>query len=60
MKLLTPYDVAEITGLTYASALLLIKSTNHLQIKNRYFVSETTLRAFLNPDTPILIQEDET
>lgn len=59
MKMLTPYDVAELTGLNYANALLLVKATNHLQIRNRYFVSETTLRAFLNPDTPVLIEEDE-
>lgn len=59
MRLLTPYDVARITGLTYAKALLLIKSTNHIQINNRYYVSESTLRAFLNPDTPILIESEE-
>ncbi len=59
MRMLTPYEVAEITGLSYAKALLLIKSTNHIQINNRYYVSESTLRAFLNPDTPILIEEEE-
>ena len=59
MKMLTPYQVAEITGLTYAKALVLIKSTNHIQINNRYYVSETTLRKFLNPDTPMLIEEEE-
>ena len=57
MLMLTPYDVARITGLPYAKALLLIKSTNHIQINNRYYVSETTLKAFLNPDTPMLIEE---
>ena len=59
MKMLTPYEVASVTGLPYAKALLLIKSTNHIQINNRYYVSETTLKAFLNPDTPILIEEEE-
>lgn len=59
MKMLTPYEVADITGLPYAKALLLIKSTNHIQINNRYYVSETTLRAFLNPSTPMLIEEEE-
>ena len=59
MKMLSPYQVAEITGLTYAKALLLIKSANHIQINNRYYISETTLRAFLNPDTPMLIEEDD-
>ena len=58
MKMLTPYQVAEITGLPYAKSLLLIKSTNHIQINNRYYVSETTLRKFLNPDTPMLIEEE--
>ena len=59
MKMLTPYDVAEITGLSYAKALLIIKSANHIQINNRYYVSESTLRAFLNPKTAILIEEGE-
>lgn len=58
MKMLTPYDVAALTGLSYAKALLIVKSTNHIQIGNRYFVSESTLRAFLNPSTPILIEEE--
>ena len=58
MKMLTPYDVAAITGLPYAKALFLIKSMNHIQMGNRYYVSETTLRAFLNPATPILIKEE--
>ena len=58
MKLLTPYDVAQITGLNYRNALLIIKSANHIQVNNRYYISETSLRAFLNPDTPILIEED--
>ena len=59
MKMLTPYQVAEITGLSYAKALTIIKSTNHIQIGNRYYVLESTLRAFLNPDIPMLIEEEE-
>lgn len=58
MRMLSPYDVAEITGLPYHKALLLIKSMNHIQIGNRYYVSEDTLRAFLTPSTPILIKEE--
>ena len=58
MKLLSTYQVAEVTGLPYAKALFLIKSTNHIQMGNKYYVSETTLRAFLNPDTPIQIKEE--
>lgn len=59
MRLLTPYDVAEITSLPYAKALLLIKSANHIQINNRYYISETALKAFLTPDTPMLIEEEK-
>ena len=58
MKLLSTYQVAEVTGLPYAKALFLIKSMNHIQMGNRYYVSETTLRKFLKPDTPMLIEED--
>ena len=60
MRMLTPYDVAEITGLSYAKALLIVKAAKHIQINNRYYISETSLRAFLNPETPILIEEDGT
>ena len=58
VKLLTTFQVAEVTGLPYAKALFLIKSMNHIQMGNRYYVSETTLRAFINPTTPILIKEE--
>ena len=58
MRMLSTYDVAEITGLPYHKALLLIKSMNHIQIGNRYYVSEDTLRAFLTPSTPMLIKEE--
>lgn len=58
MKLLSTYQVAEVTGLPYAKALFLIKAMNHLQMGNKYYVSETTLRAFLNPDTPVQIKEE--
>ena len=58
MKMLSPQQVAEVTGLPYSKALLLIKNMNHLQVNNRYYVSESTLKAFLNPDTPMLIEED--
>ena len=59
MLMLTPYEVMKRTGLNYRNALLLIKSANHIQIKNRYYISETTLRAFLNPSTPMLIEEED-
>ena len=58
MKMLTTQQVAELTGLPYSKALLLIKNTNHIQMGNRYYVSEATLKAFLNPDGAIKITED--
>ena len=58
MRLLTPYDVAEITGLSYAKALLIIKNLAHIQINNRYYVSETVLKAFIHTDESLLIKED--
>lgn len=62
MKLLSPHQVAELTGLPYGKALALVKQMNHIQIDHRYYVSEDTLQAILTPDTPILVttqgQED--
>ena len=58
MRMLTPYQVAEITGLNYAKALLIVKCAKYLQIGNRYYISESVLKAFLNPDTPMLIEEE--
>ena len=47
MKLLSPYDVATLTGLPYSKALTLIKGMNYIRIDRRYYVSEATLNAFL-------------
>lgn len=58
MKLLSTQELAAATGLPYHKALFLIKAMNHLQMGNKYYVSETTLRAFLNPNTPIQIKEE--
>ena len=58
MKLLTPYDVAEITGLPYARALLIMKNLNHIQINNRYYITEKVLHDLLNHDGAILIKEE--
>ena len=58
MKLLSPKDVAQITGLPYSKALLLIKSANHVQINNRYYITEKVLHELLNQDGPILIKEE--
>ena len=58
MKLLSPKDVAQITGLPYSKALLLIKSANHVQINNRYYITEKVLHDLLNHDGAILIKEE--
>ena len=58
MKLLSPKEVAEITGLPYSKALLLIKSANHVQINNRYYITEKVLHDLLNHDGAILIKEE--
>lgn len=58
MRLLSVYDVMELTGLNYRNALLLVKAANHIQINNRYYISEASLRAFLTQDAPILIEEE--
>lgn len=59
MKLLSPRDVAEVTGLPYRKALLIVKSANHIQIGNCYYITERALAALLNPSTAILIEEDK-
>ncbi len=59
MKLLSPYQVAELTGLPYKKALALVKEMNHIQFGNRYYVSDDILQATLSPDTPILITTKE-
>lgn len=59
MKMLTAKQVAELTGLPYRKALLLVKSANHIQIGNCYYITERALAALLNPSTAILIEEDE-
>lgn len=57
--LLTPMDIAEKCGITYAKALLLIKSGNHVQIGRKYFISTTAFEQLINPTEPILILEEE-
>ena len=59
MKLLSPYKVAEITGLPYAKALLLVKAMAYLRLGNRYYVSETSLAAFLTQSSAIEITNEE-
>ena len=59
MKLLTPAQVAELTGLPYAKALMLIKGMAYIRMNNRYYVSDATLRAFLTQDTAVEITATE-
>lgn len=55
MKLLTPYEVAELTGLGYAKTLMLIKGMAYIRMDNRYYVSEETLRNFLTQNTAVTL-----
>ena len=59
MKLLTPMEVAKKTGLPYAKALLVVKNLNHIQIGNRYYISEKALEEFVNTNEPIMIMEEK-
>lgn len=55
MKFLTPYDVANLTGLSYPKALMLVKGMPFIRIENRYYVTDEKLKDFLAQDTPIEI-----
>lgn len=60
MKMLTPYDVAAITGLRYAKALMLIKGMAYIRLDNRYYVSEENFKRFMTQDTAVeLITTEE-
>ena len=59
MKLLSPYEVADMTGLPYAKALMLIKAMAYLRIGNRYYVSDTNLTAFLTQTCAVEITNEE-
>ena len=58
MKLLSPHDVAAMTGLPYAKALLLIKGMAYIRIDHRYYVSEANLNAFLTQTEAIEITNE--
>lgn len=58
MKLLSPYDVAAMTGLPYAKALLLIKNLAYIRIAKRYYISEKNLMEFLAQDSAVEITDD--
>ena len=59
MRLLSPYDVATLTGLPYAKALILIKSMAYLKLDRRYYVSEATLSAFLTQNEAVEITNED-
>ena len=59
MKLLSPYDVADQTGLPYAKALMLIKGMAYIRIAKRYYVSEATFKAFLSQKFAIEISDTQ-
>ena len=59
MKLLSPYDVADLTGLPYAKALTLIKGMAYIRIDKRYYVSEATFHAFLTQSEAVEIINTE-
>lgn len=59
MKLLSPQEVAAETGLPYSKALALIKELNHIQINNRYYIADSVLYTFLQPETAIRIVLEE-
>ena len=58
MKLLSPNDVASMTGLPYAKALLLIKGMAYIRIDRRYYVSEENLNAFLTQSDAVEITNE--
>ena len=53
VKLLSPNQVAEITGLPYAKALTVIKSLAYTSIDHNYYISESKLREFLSQDCAV-------
>lgn len=62
MRLLSPGQVAEVTGLPYTKALVLIKNLAYTRIDHNYYVSETKLREFLQQDCIVELRttkEDE-
>lgn len=50
MKLLSPKQVADVTGLPYAKALALVKSLAYTRIDHNYYIYDTKLEAFLSED----------
>lgn len=53
MKLLSPTQVAEITGLPYTKALTVIKSLAYIRIDHNYYIYDSKLEAFLSQDCAI-------
>lgn len=53
MRLLSPNQVAEITGLPYTKALTIIKSLAYTRIDHNYYISESKFKAFLSQDCAV-------
>lgn len=57
MKLLSPNQVAKLTGLPYNKALTIIKSLAYVHIDHNYYITETKLRDFLSQDCAMEIRD---
>lgn len=57
MKLLSPNQVAKLTGLPYHKALTIIKSLAYVHIDHNYYITESKLRAFLEQDCAMEIKD---
>lgn len=54
MKMLTPYDIAELLQVSYDTALDFIKNSgiSYIQVGRQYRVSEKAFTAFVSPGQP--------
>lgn len=50
MKLLSPKQVAQITGLPYSKALAVVKEFAYTKIDNCYYITESKLKAYLHSE----------
>ena len=54
MKMLTPYDIAELLQVSYETALEFIKNSGiqYVKVGRQFRVSEKTFNAFMSPAQP--------
>lgn len=50
MKLLSPRQVAQITGLPYNKALGMVKELAYTKVNNCYYITESKLKAYLHSE----------